>query len=92
MGTLVVNVLGSFLLGLILYGISYDRELSINIRDLAAIGFMGSFTTMSAFSHETMVLFDTGNVLYAVLNILLNVLLCLLAVYLGRQLGLLISA
>ena len=92
MGTLVVNVLGSFLLGFILYSISYDRHLTINIRDLVAIGFLGSFTTMSAFSHETMLLFDTGHILYAILNVLLNVLLCLAAVYLGRQLGLLVSA
>lgn len=92
LGTLVVNVVGSFLLGFILYSISYDRHLTINIRDLVTIGFLGSFTTMSAFSHETMVLFDTGHVLYAILNVLLNVVLCLVAVYLGRQLGLLISA
>jgi CrcB protein len=92
MGTLVVNVFGSFLLGFILYSISYDRQLSINIRDLVAIGFLGSFTTMSAFSQETLLLFDTGHVIPAILNVLLNVVLCLLAVYLGRQLGLLVSA
>jgi CrcB protein len=92
MGTLVVNVVGSFLLGFILYSISYDRHLTINIRDLVTIGFLGSFTTMSAFSHETMLLFDTGHVVYAILNVLLNVVLCLVAVYLGRQLGLLVSA
>ena len=92
LGTLVVNVLGSFLLGFVLYGISYDRHLTINIRDLFAIGFLGSFTTMSAFSHETMLLFDTGHAVPAVLNVILNLLLCLLAVWLGRQLGLLVSA
>jgi fluoride exporter len=91
LGTLTVNVLGSFLLGILLYGITYDRELTINLRDFAAIGFLGSFTTMSAFSHETMVLFDTGNILEAVLNVGLNIFLCLLAVYAGRQIGLMIS-
>ncbi|HLT23879.1 MAG TPA: fluoride efflux transporter CrcB [Ignavibacteria bacterium] len=91
MGTLVVNVLGSFILGMLLYGITYDRELTINLRDLAAIGFLGSFTTMSAFSHETMMLFDTGHIFQAMLNVVLNIVLCLFAVYAGRQIGLIVS-
>lgn len=91
LGTLVVNVLGSFILGMLLYGITYDRELTINLRDLAAIGFLGSFTTMSAFSHETMMLFDSGHIFQAMLNVVLNIVLCLFAVYVGRQIGLMVS-
>ena len=90
-GILTVNVLGSFLLGVILYGITYDRHLTIDIRDLFAIGFMGSFTTMSAFSHETLLLFEQGHIAFTVLNVALNVVLCLLGVYLGKQVGLAIS-
>ncbi len=92
LGTLAVNVVGSFILGLLLYGITYDRELTINLRDLAAIGFLGSFTTMSAFSHETMLLFDSGNLFQAVLNVALNIGLCLMAVYFGRNIGLTLSS
>lgn len=92
LGTLAVNVVGSFILGLLLYGITYDRELTINLRDLAAIGFLGSFTTMSAFSHETMLLFNSGNLFQAVLNVALNIGLCLMAVYFGRNIGLTLSS
>lgn len=90
-GILTVNVLGSFLLGVILYGISFDRHLTIDIRDLFAIGFMGSFTTMSAFSHDTLLLFEQGHITFTIFNVILNVVLCLLGVYLGKQVGVAIS-
>lgn len=90
-GTLVVNILGSFFLALILYGLSFEKQISINFRDFLAIGFMGSFTTMSAFSYETMRLIELGQVFPAVLNVVLNIVLCLLAVFLGRELALIIT-
>ncbi|MCB0721633.1 MAG: fluoride efflux transporter CrcB [Ignavibacteriae bacterium] len=90
-GTLAVNVIGSFLLALILYGLSFEKQISINLRDLLAIGFMGSFTTMSAFSYETMRFIELGQVFPAAINVVLNVVLCLLAVFLGRELALIIS-
>lgn len=91
LGTLVVNVIGSFLLGIIMYSIVLGRTISPEIRDLITIGFIGGLTTMSTFSYETFRLFELNEILYAMLNLLLNVSLCFLAIFLGRYLAILIS-
>jgi CrcB protein len=51
------------------------------------VGVLGAFTTFSAFSMETLNLLEQGDVMRAMLNILLNVILCLLAVWLGVIIG-----
>ena len=80
-GTLAVNFLGSFILGILIYGLG-DRELiSSNMRLLLGVGFCGGFTTFSTFSLETMNLLRDSQFLYAGLNIILNVLLALIGVY-----------
>ena len=82
-GTLVVNVLGSFLLGLIMFYFN-DRELlGPNLRIFLAIGFCGGFTTFSTFSLETMNLFKDAQYFFALLNIFLQVFLSLLGIYFG---------
>jgi CrcB protein len=55
------------------------------------MGFIGAFTTMSTFSYESFRLFELNEIMYAALNILLNVTLSLIAVYLGKELAILIS-
>lgn len=82
-GTLAVNVLGSFLLGLIMEGSMRTTLLSQELRIGLAVGFMGGFTTFSTFSYETVRLFEEGSLGSAGLNILLNVLACLVAALLG---------
>lgn len=84
LGTLIVNVAGSFLLSFILYSVIQGRSISPEFRSFAAIGFMGSFTTMSTFSYESVRLFETYNHYFAVLNITLNIVLCLGAILAGR--------
>lgn len=91
LGTLAVNIAGSFILGFILYSLSYGKSISSNLRDFITIGFIGGFTTMSAFAYESFRLFELNEVLYFSLNLALNIILCLTAVYLGKELALLIN-
>jgi CrcB protein len=81
-GTLVVNVLGSFLIGVIASQIANKPQHDL-FQFLLITGFLGGFTTFSAFSLETYQLIVSGNVSGAFLNILLNVVLSIIFVYLG---------
>ncbi|BCR05886.1 putative fluoride ion transporter CrcB [Desulfuromonas versatilis] len=89
-GTLAVNLLGSFLLGLVMEGSLRSSLLGSELRMGITVGFMGGFTTFSTFSYETFRLLEEGSLLQAGANVLLNVLLCLafagLGIYLARQL------
>ena len=84
-GTLVVNVAGSLLVGYILTWSTDDAD--GRLRLLAATGFCGGFTTFSTFSYETMAYWQDGRVLLFGLNILLHNTLSLLAVLVGISLG-----
>ena len=82
-GTLAVNVLGSFIVGLVM-ALSLDRGLlSDDLRILLATGFCGGFTTMSTFSYETMALLRDGEHLLALGNVSATFAACLGAVWLG---------
>lgn len=89
-GTLLVNVIGSLLLGFISYSIIYGKDLSPDLRSLINIGFIGAFTTMSTFAFETIRITDTGQLTNALLNIAANIILCLFAVILGRFLAIIL--
>ncbi len=83
---LAVNVIGSFILGLfsiMSVGLNLDPQYTL----LVAVGFCGSFTTMSSFALETSNLFDSNRFSLLALNILANVGLSLGAVFGGRLLG-----
>ncbi len=80
-GTLTVNVLGSFLIGfLYLY---FEQTIAPLQKAILVTGFLGALTTFSTFSLETMLLLQDGLHLKALLNILLNVTLSLLATFAG---------
>jgi CrcB protein len=84
-GTLTVNVVGSFLIGLIATLTGPDGRLFWpgEARAFVMIGVMGGFTTFSSFSLQTLTLAQDGEWLRAGLNVLGSVALCLLAVWLG---------
>jgi len=91
LGTLTVNVIGSFVLGVIMYGISYGKTMSPDVRDMITIGFIGGLTTMSTFSYETFRLFELNQIVFSFLNLLLNFSLCFLAIFAGRYVAILIT-
>jgi fluoride exporter len=83
---LIVNILGSFVLGLfsvMSIGLNLDPKYTI----LTAVGFCGSFTTMSSFALETSNLLDSNRFSLLALNILANFGLSLGAIFGGRILG-----
>lgn len=82
-GTLVVNIIGSFLLGLLMTFGLRSALLPAELRIGLTVGFMGGFTTFSTFSYETLRLIEEGSFWQAGANILLNILLCLLFALLG---------
>jgi len=83
-GTLIVNVSGCFLMGL-LFALLIERfnGAGPQLRSLLLIGLLGGYTTFSSFSIETLNLFENGAPLAGVANILLSVVLCLAATWLG---------
>ena len=74
LGTFVANILGSFLMGILL-GILFGRssDTSELFRLFLAVGFLGGFTTFSSFSAETMTLIQNGQIFAAVLNVAVSV-------------------
>lgn len=86
LGTLIVNIVGSFLLGIIMYSILADNGLvTPATRSFVAVGFIGAFTTMSTFAYESFRLVDLSDAGMFGLNVALNVIGCLGAIYLGKQ-------
>lgn len=90
-GTFVINISGSFLIGLILTVLSERAHLSPNWRYLVPIGFLGAYTTFSTFEYETLRTIQDGQFLIASLNIGLSVLLGFAAVWGGVVVGRAIS-
>jgi len=86
-GTLLVNILGSLLIGYLVVLLPESGHHSQIWRLLLITGLLGGFTTFSAFSIETLTLLQEGQILKASLNIALTVLTCLLAVWAGYLLA-----
>lgn len=86
-GTLAVNILGCFLIGL-LHGLAESRNmLGTDTRIFLFIGVLGGFTTYSTFGFESLALLKDGAMLKASANIIIHVFLGLAAVWLGDTLG-----
>lgn len=86
-GTVFVNVLGSFLMGLFIELGVRRLGLSNEIRLLVATGFLGGFTTFSSFSLDAAALFERGAAGYALFYIAGSVLVGLAALFAGMALG-----
>ena len=86
-GTLIINIFGSFLIG---YLISLGQAKSISedfIKYFLIIGFLGSFTTFSAFSYEVVDLFLSKKMFLSIIYILASIFLCIIAAYIGINLN-----
>mgnify|MGYP002640774421 CR=1 FL=1 len=82
-GTLSVNLLGSFILGLLATLFLEKMIVSQELRLFLIVGLLGAFTTYSTFSLETLNLIRAGEWMFAGLNVLANVAGTLLAVWAG---------
>jgi CrcB protein len=86
-GTLTVNTLGSFLMGLLFVLFLERLPTGPEVRSAILVGFLGAFTTFSTFSLETLELIEAGFLWKGFLNMWVSLLLCLLACWLGVMLG-----
>jgi len=84
-GTLVINVLGSFVIGFFATLTGPDGRYLVpgDIRQFVMVGFCGGYTTFSSFSLQTLTLVQDGEVMRAGLNVGASVVLCLISVWLG---------
>ncbi|WP_303773476.1 fluoride efflux transporter CrcB [Anaerolinea thermophila] len=90
-GTFIINLSGSFLLGLFMTLVTGRYPVDPNLRLLVTVGFLGAYTTFSTFTYESINLFMKGQWLAGLLNVLGSMALGLLAagfgVYLGKALS-----
>lgn len=82
-GTLVVNVIGAYCIGLIMEFGLRSTVISDTLRLGLTVGFLGGLTTFSTFSYETFRLLEEGDVFKAAANVLASVLLCLVLTWGG---------
>jgi CrcB protein len=86
-GTLSVNVVGAFIIGLIMELGLRGALIPATLRIALVTGFLGGLTTFSTFSYETFKLIETGRFLVAFGNILVSVVTCLFCTWLGIALA-----
>ena len=87
LGTLVINVGGSLVLGFLLRYTLGTPAVSAEVRSFLTAGFCGGFTTFSTFSYETSALIEEGDYHRAAWYVVLSVILSLAAVFLGSALA-----
>lgn len=87
-GTLLVNLVGSFAIGIIFVLIVEKQIIHQDWRSVLMVGFLGAFTTFSTFSLETITLIESGHMLHALGYMFMSVGFCVLAagsaIYLTR--------
>jgi len=86
-GTLSVNVIGSFLMGVLTILLIEKGDVSEAVKLTLLVGFLGAFTTFSTFSIDTLNLINQGQLLRAFLNMFFNVGICVFAVWIGIIFG-----
>ncbi len=86
-GTLTVNVIGSFLMGLTYVMLIERLNLSPEWRAFIIVGLLGAFTTFSTFSIETLLLIESSELSKALTNVILSVVLCIMGSWIGIILG-----
>ena len=88
-GTLIVNVLGSFAIGLIATLSAQGKApfALVSTQRFLIVGVLGGFTTFSSFSLQTLELFEKGQTVSASMNVVTSLVACLLSVWLGTRTG-----
>ena len=85
--TLLINIMGCFLIGYLI-SIGYVKNISDEfIKYFLIIGFLGSFTTFSAFSHDVIELFLSNKIFLSSFYIILSVVSCIVATYIGMYIN-----
>ncbi|MDR2213696.1 MAG: fluoride efflux transporter CrcB [Pseudomonadales bacterium] len=87
LATWLINVSGSFLMGLVFIVVTERSGLSPHWRSLIGVGFLGAYTTYSTYSLDALQLLQRGDYALALLYLLGTMLACLLAVGAGYALG-----
>lgn len=82
-GTLTVNIIGAYLIGVILELNLRSTLIPETLRIGLTVGFLGGLTTFSAFSYETFKLLEEGQLIFAFTNIAASIVACLLFTWLG---------
>lgn len=85
-GTLIVNVVGSLVLGVVAGIFARGTGVPDSVRLLVGVGFFGAFTTFSTYAVETAGLIERPSLSAALLNIAINNALCLVAAFAGLRL------
>jgi CrcB protein len=93
-GTIIVNIVGSFIIGFAATAMSPDGRIFVgnNARQFVMAGLCGGFTTFSSFSLQTLNLLNDGEWVPAIGNVGLSVVLCLVAVWAGHILAMNLNA
>jgi CrcB protein len=84
LGTFIINVTGSFLIGLLMTLMAERFTENPQWRLLLVVGFLGAYTTFSTFEYETGALLTDGEWLFACLNVVLSVVVGFIALKLGE--------
>ncbi len=87
MGTFIVNISGSFVLGILAGILSSYPNLPEGTRLFMAVGFLGSYTTFSTFSLATIQLLEKGDLFNAFINIISTIIIGLIAAMAGLVIG-----
>lgn len=85
LGTFVINVSGSFLIGLLMTLMAEKFTVDPQWRLLLVVGFLGAYTTFSTFEYETGALLNDGEWAFAMLNVILSVVVGFVALKLGEM-------
>ncbi|MEJ8308961.1 fluoride efflux transporter CrcB [Agrobacterium larrymoorei] len=86
-GTLTVNVVGAFAIGLLVEMVARRFDASTEMRAFIVTGILGGFTTWSSFTLDTMVLFERGEIGLSALYLLASLLVSFAAIFAGLALG-----
>jgi len=85
-GTLTVNIVGSFVMGILIESLTRRTGTSMELRSFLATGFLGGFTTFSAFSLDFALMWERGNQWHGAVYLGATVLLSIFALFAGLAL------